>query len=66
MIGNVAVVWPARMVTVAGTVASVVSLEARLTIRLLAGALEAVTVPVTGASPSRAEAGMFNCRLKDE
>ena len=54
------------MVTVAGTVASVVSLEARLTIRLLAGALEAVTVPVTGASPSRAEAGMFNCRLKDE
>jgi hypothetical protein len=44
---NVAVVWPARTVTVAGTVAAdVVSLE-RVTTVSLAAAAERVTVPVT-------------------
>ena len=46
MIGKVTEVWLAGIVTVAGTVASVVSLEERLTTRALAVAVARVTVPV--------------------
>lgn len=57
VIGSTAEVWPARMVTLAGTVSRFVSLEARLTTRGLAKAVGMVTVPSTVPTPSVALAG---------
>ena len=49
---NVAVVCPAKMVTLAGSVASVVSPDVSVTVRFATGAGVAVTVAETGATPS--------------
>jgi hypothetical protein len=49
--------WPAGMVTVAGTVAWVGSLEVSVTVRLVASVLLSATVAAIGASPSRSVAG---------
>src|SRR5215204_5520531 len=54
---NVTDAVPAATTTVGGTVSSVVSVEARLTVRLLAGVGLTVTVPTSGAPPSLADAG---------
>ena len=58
VIRNVALVCPERIVTVAGTVAAVMSLLLRVTMRSPTGADDTVTVPVTGAAFSGTLAGI--------
>src|SRR5262245_9746250 len=62
---NVALVWPARMVVVGGTVNSVVSEDSNETVRLVVRVPEMRTVPalVRVPSPSLAAAGSVTTRL---
>ncbi len=52
LIQNVALVWLAGMVTLAGSFASVVSLLWRLTMRSETGGTATVTVPVAACAPA--------------
>ena len=57
VIGREIKVWPAGIVSVAGTVRRVGSLDARLTVRLLVSAKGMSSQPVTVPSPSVAPVG---------
>ena len=64
-IGNVALVCPARIVTVAGTVVAAVLALVRLTVRSLLGAEETDTVPVEAMEPAFSATG-FGVSAKDK